>query len=150
MDVVISIRAPNLFVFARSIGLGTEIGSGRAGLGEVPSEHGLQERSEDELGTAEGGKRQPEQEDKLKCVIEREPVDNTDDALNYSEEGENDPVSEPLGVISFARAKQGTQGVVAGNEEAGQVGQQLATEVENNEEKVESSNANNSVDLGNR
>lgn len=103
MDVVISIRAPNLFVFARSIGLGTEIGSGRAGLGEVPSEHGLQERSEDELGTAmktvsmgrlkikdwglmlpEGGKRQPEQEDKLKCVIEREPVDNTDDALNYT------------------------------------------------------------------
>lgn len=102
-DVVISVRAPNLFVFAQSIGLGTEIGSGRAGLGEVTSKHGLQEGSEDELGTAmrtvsmgrlemkdrglllpEGRKRQPEQEDKLKCVIEREPVDNTDDAFNYT------------------------------------------------------------------
>lgn len=51
-DVVIPVRVPDLFVFAHSIGLGTEIGGGRAGLGEVPSKHGVQEGSEDELGTA--------------------------------------------------------------------------------------------------
>lgn len=55
-----------------------------------------------------------------------------------------------MGVVNFGRAKQGSQGVVAGNDEAGQVCQQLTTEVENNEEKIESSNANDSVDLGNR
>lgn len=32
----------------------------------------------------EGGKRQPEQENKLECIIEREPVDNADDALNHT------------------------------------------------------------------
>ncbi len=52
-DVVILVRPHNLLVFAQRVGLGTEIGSGRAGLGEVPSKHWLHEGSEDELGTAE-------------------------------------------------------------------------------------------------
>jgi hypothetical protein len=47
-------RPHDLLVFAQRVGLGTKVGSGGAGLGEVPSKHGLQEGSEDEMGTAEG------------------------------------------------------------------------------------------------
>lgn len=32
----------------------------------------------------ESGERQPEQESKLKCIIEREPVDNADEAFNHT------------------------------------------------------------------
>lgn len=36
--------------------------------------------------------RQPQEEDKLEDEVEREPVDNVNEALNHGEEGENDPV----------------------------------------------------------
>jgi len=54
-----------------------------------------------------------------------------------------------LGIISFGCAEQSSQGVVARNDEAGKVGQQLAAQVENDKEEVEGDEADDCVDLGN-
>lgn len=40
----------------------------------------------------EDGERQPQKENKLEDKVEGEPINNVDEALHDSEEGENDPV----------------------------------------------------------
>lgn len=81
------------------VGLRAEAAGGGAGSVEVTSQSRSQERAEDDLGTPkatvrlalswnrakrdlpEGGKGQPQEKDKLESVVEREPVDNADEAL---------------------------------------------------------------------
>lgn len=126
----------------------------------------------------ESREREPEEEDELEDVVEGEPVDNLDEALKHGEEGENDPIlknelaatrdqcatgsiqessasrvkeatySQPLSVILLVGSEESGQGVVAGNDETSKVGQELAAQVEDDEEKVESANADGGVGLG--
>lgn len=56
--------------------------------------------------------------------------------------------SQPLGVVLLVRSEQGVQGVVTGNDEAGNVGQKLTAEVEDDEEEVEGGNTDDGVGLG--
>lgn len=56
---------------------------------------------------------------------------------------------QPLGIVLLAGGEQGVEGVVAGNDEAGEVGQELTTQVEDDKEEVEGSNADDGVGLGN-
>lgn len=58
--------------------------------------------------------------------------------------------SQPLGVICLAGGEESTKRVVSRNHETRNVGQQLTTEVENDQEEVERSEAEHSVGLGNR
>ena len=51
-------------------------------------------------------------------------------------------------MVHLGNRKQGIHGVVPGNEEAGQIGQQLAAKVEEDEEEVDKSKAPNHVDFG--
>jgi hypothetical protein len=46
-------------------------------------------------------------------------------------------------------AEESTERVVAGNDETSQVGQKLASEVEDNEEEVESADTDGGIGLGN-
>jgi hypothetical protein len=62
------------------------------GFGEVASKSRLKERSEDDLSTVEGRKREPKEEDKLENKVEGKPVDNVDEALQDGEEGKHHPV----------------------------------------------------------
>ncbi len=62
--------------------------------------------------------------------------------------GQNGTYSQPLSIVSGAGSEQGIQRVVAGNDEASQIGEELATEVEDNEEEVEGAQADNSIRLG--
>lgn len=55
-----------------------------------------------------------------------------------------------LGVIDLAGAEEGGQRVVAGDDEAGNVDEELAGDVEEDEEKVQSAEAEHGVDLGHR
>lgn len=55
-----------------------------------------------------------------------------------------------MSVIDFGSAEQGSQRVVARNDEASKVGQQLTAEIEHNEEEVERDEANDSINLWNR
>lgn len=55
---------------------------------------------------------------------------------------------QPLAVIVGAGRKQGVQRVVGGHDEAGQVGQQLAAEVEQNQEQVQRHRSDGAVGLG--
>lgn len=56
--------------------------------------------------------------------------------------------SQPLSVIVLVLGEQGTEGVVSGDDEASQVGQELTTEVEDDEEEVEGSKTDDGVGLG--
>jgi len=128
--------------------LGTEARGGR-GTVEVLGQHGGEEGVEDNLSTAESGQSEPKQENELKGEVEGEPIDNVDKALSNGEEGKDDPVGQPLGVILLACSEQSVQGIVSRNDEASDVGEKLAAEVENNEEKVEGSDSDDGVRLGN-
>lgn len=97
---------------ASRVNLGAEIGSSGPRLREVAGEDGLDERAEDDLGTTAScqhmhhsfgdvylrglGKSHPQNEDELEGVVEGEPVNRADSALEHCEEGENDPVCQPL------------------------------------------------------
>jgi hypothetical protein len=58
--------------------------------------------------------------------------------------------SEPLGIVSLAGGEQGMERVISRNDEASQVGQELTTEIEDDKEEIESSQANDCVDLRDR
>lgn len=104
-----------LLVLGESFGLRAQVGGSRARLAKVSAEHGLHEGSEDDLSAAgksrqfagSGGKKEtvrgernipehrqsePQEENKLEGVVEGEPVDNTKNALEDSEEREDNPV----------------------------------------------------------
>jgi len=78
-----------------------EIG-GSATRVEVLGKDWLEERSEDNLSTSSLGKSHPEDENKLEGIVEWEPVDGVDSAFEDAQEGENDPVCQPLGIIGGA------------------------------------------------
>jgi len=118
------------------------------GFGEVASKSRLKERSEDDLSTVEGRKRKPKEKDKLENKVEGKPVDNVDEALQDGEEGKHHPVSQPLRVILSVGGEQSLQGVVSRDDEACKVSEELAAEVEDDEEEVESGQSNGSVGFG--
>jgi hypothetical protein len=115
----------------------------------VSAHGGNKEGSEDNLSTTEGRQREPQEEDELEDKVEGKPVDNVDKAFQDSEEGEDDPVGKPLGVVVGVVCEESAERVVAGNDEASKVGQKLATHVEDNEEEVEGSEANDTIGFGN-
>lgn len=129
--------------------MGLVSGSGSVGLGaqtrrreawglEVLSEEWGDEAAEEDLSTAGLGKTRPEENKELSSEVEWNPVSDAKKGLENGEEGENHPVGHPLGLIDLGRREEGIQAVVARNEESGQVGQSLASEVEGNEEEVKS------------
>lgn len=59
------------------------------------------------------------------------------------------PYGEPLSIIIRVGSEESGHGVVAGDHEAGHVGQELAPEVEEDEEHVERDGADHGVSLGN-
>lgn len=139
--------ARSLFGLIAGIGLAPETSAG-GGL-EVSAESGSQERSEDNLGATEDGEGEPEKEEELEDIVKGEPVNDVNEALDNSEESENDPVSQPLGVIFLVGREKGPQGVVPRDDEASEVGEELTTEVEDDEEEIEGGEADDGVGLGN-
>lgn len=57
---------------------------------------------------------------------------------------------QPLCIIRLALGEKGLEGVVARDDEAGDVGQELATEVEDDQEEVKAGQAHDGIGLGNR
>lgn len=55
--------------------------------------------------------------------------------------------SQPLGVVDLAGAEQSLQGIVTRNDEACKVHQELATNIEEDKEEVETDQAKESIDL---
>jgi len=125
-----------LLAFRSGISLASEVGSGGAGFVEESRKDWLDEGSEDDLSAIGHRKSHPEDEDKLKGVVERKPVDSIDQALENVEEGINDPICQPLSIIHLAGTEKSVEGIVTRNDEAGKVDEKLATDVEENEEEV--------------
>jgi len=129
------------------VGLGAEVRGGRAGLGKITGEDGLEEGAEDDLGTTSLGKGHPEDEDKLEGVVEGEPVNSVDRALKNSQKGISNPVRQPLRVIDLGCTEQGIQGIVGWEDEASSIDEELPSNVEEDQEEVEGAQAKDHVDL---
>jgi len=88
------------------------------------------------LRTTSDWERKPEDEDKLECVVEGEPVHRADGALKYGQESIDYPICEPLRIIGLADAEQGLERVIAGDHKACEVHEQLAADVEEDKEEI--------------
>jgi len=107
----------------------------------------VEERSEDDLGAVGDGKGHPQDQDEFEDVVEWEPVDGIDDALKDGEKGVDNPVRQPLSIINLATAEQCLERVVSREDEACEVDEELASDVEEDEEEVESDEAEEDIDL---
>jgi len=103
---------------------------------EEAAAEGDEERAEDDLGAAGLGKSHPQNESKLEGIVEGEPVDRAHGALKHRKAGKDHPVGEPLRIVGFGSTEQRGHGVVAGNSEADDVDEELAADVEKDEEEV--------------
>lgn len=56
---------------------------------------------------------------------------------------------QPLRVVLLVVGEESSEGVVSGDDEASEVGEELATEVEDDEEEVKSTNTDDGIGLGN-
>jgi len=128
------------------LGLSAEVVRGGSAV-EVAREDRLEEGAIDDLGTVGLGKSHPKDEDELEGVVEGEPVDGVDSAFKDSQESINDPIGEPLSVIGRLGREQRFQRVVGGDRETDGVHQKVGSNVEEDEEEVEGSQAKNDIDL---
>lgn len=113
--------------------------------------NGLDNGLVDKLGTSVLGETNVQEEGGLEEVVEGHPVeDGLGPELKDVEGGKHDPVGEVLGVVGLAGGLQGQQRVVAGDHQSSNVGQQLAdsSNVEENEDEVESHESKQNVRLG--
>jgi len=130
-----------LLAFESSIRLASDICGGATSLAKEAREDGLEDGSEDDLGAIGHWKRHPQNQDELENVVEGEPVDSINHALENSEEGIDDPVRQPLGIVDFAGTEQCFQRIVSWNYEACEVHKELASDVEEDKEEVEANKA---------
>lgn len=79
-------RESRLLVLVERVGLGPEV-AGRRAVHKVARKRGLEERAENDVGAPEGRQRQPQEEDELEGVVEGEPVDNANQALDDAARG---------------------------------------------------------------
>lgn len=133
-----------------SVNLGTEVGSSGTRSGEIASEDWLDERTEDDLSSASGWESEPENEDELERVVEWEPVNGADQALKDSQESEDNPVSEPLGIITLSDTEESLERIIPRDYETSDIGKELTTDVEEDEKEVGRDQTEECVDLGDR
>lgn len=135
-------------VLLRSLlSLSPEVGGGGT-AGEMTSEDGLEERREDKLGAASLGKSHPQDEDKLKEIVEWEPVSSANSTLDDGEESEHNPVGQPLGIVNSSTGKERLDGVVSGDDKSGSVDKEFSGNIEKHEEEVDTNNSEEGVDFG--
>lgn len=126
-------------------------GGGRGVDAEDLDGEGADDVKVDESGAAVLGETNVEEEDGLEEPVEGDPVeDGVAPELNDGEGGVDNPVSEVLGVVLGALGLEGLEGVVAGDDEGGKVGKELANaaNVDEDQKEVEKDNAKDTVGLG--
>jgi len=138
-----------LLAFPSSVRLGPQIGGSGAGAGEEAGEDGLDDGAEDDLGAVGDGQSHPQNQDEFEGIVEREPVNGVDQALEDIKECVDHPVSQPLGIVSLAGAEQSLERVVSRKDETSKVDEEGASEVEEDEEEVQAAEGEDHVDLGN-
>jgi hypothetical protein len=71
-----------------------------------------------------------------------------DQASKFIVEGLHSTHGQPLGVIALAGGEESLEGVVGGDDEAGGVDEELSSNVEEDQEEVQGTEAEDDVDLG--
>jgi len=101
------------------------------------------------LGATGDWECKPQNEDELEGVVERKPVHDGEQALKYSQEGEDNPVREPLSVVGFSRTEQSFQRVVPWKDKPSKIRKELTSDVEKYKKEVERNDTQESVDFRN-
>lgn len=94
------------------------------------------------------GKSEPHDESELEEVVEREPVGKVQSALKDGQESKADPIGEPLRVVSLAYSEESLQGIVGWDDESSEVGEELASKVEEDEEEIQEADTADNINLG--
>jgi len=128
--------------------LGSEISGGGTRLSKEAREDWLDEAAEQDLSSIGLGEGHPKDEDELEGVVEWEPVDSIDHALEDGEEGVNDPVGQPLRIIGFACGEERLKRIVSRNDEPSKIHEEFASDIEKDQEEVEANEAEEGIDLG--
>jgi len=115
---------------------------------EIAGKDGLEERTEDNLRAIGLGESHPQNKDELEGVVEGEPVNGTDSTLEDVQEGVDNPVRQPLGVVDGAAGEQRVEGVVGRNDEANCVHKKLGSDIEEDQEEVQGAESEHDIDLG--
>ncbi len=71
------------------------------------------------------------------------------DACRKVQGRDEETYGQPLRIVILGIGEEGSEGVVSGNDEAGKVGEELATEVEDDEEEVKGADTDDGIGLGN-
>jgi len=108
---------------------------------------GWRKERKNDLSTTELRQSQPHDEAKFENVVEWQPVSDRKGGFKHVEESENNPVSEPLCVINLGNGEKSIEWIVAGDEKSGQIGQELAPIVNEDQEEVDKSDTAYNVDL---
>jgi len=85
-----------------SISLRAKVGGSTVWSREVAGEEWVESVAEEDLGTAELWEGEPEDEGKLEEIVEWEPIGGVESSLKNAQERENNPVSQPLGVVCLS------------------------------------------------
>lgn len=111
---------------------------------------------------------EPEDKNELEGVVEWEPVNSVDRALEYGQKREDNPIltqhqfnprphkltcrayREPLRIVSLAGSEQRLQRVISWNCETSDICEQLPADVEEDEEEIGRDKPEESIDLWNR
>jgi len=129
------------------IDLGSQVGSSCTGSREVAGEYWLNEGAEDNLGSTSDWECEPKNKNELECVVEWEPVNGVDGALEDGEESKDNPVGKPLSVIGFADTEQCLQRIIPWDHEPSNICQKLPGDIKEDKGEVQGDQSEKGVDL---
>jgi len=118
------------------ISLSTKVGRSAPWALEVASKEWVEGVAEEDLGTAELWEGEPEDEGELEEVVEWEPVGGVEAGFNDAEEGEGNPVGQPLGVIGLLGGEKSLKRVVGRDKKASEVDEKLTSQVKEDQSEV--------------
>jgi len=92
----------------------------------------------------------PKDKYKFEGVVKRKPVDGIHSTFKNGQEGIDNPVRQPLGVVCLVCAEERFQRVIPWDEEACKIDQEFSDNIEENQEKVDSDKPKERIHLRHR
>jgi hypothetical protein len=137
-------------LISSSIGLGTNVGRWTwTSSWEVAGEEWVESVAEEDLSTAELWEGEPQDENELEEIVEWKPVGGVQSCFKDTEEGEANPVGQPLGVVGLLGCEESLKRVVGGDNETSEIDKELTSQVKEDQDKVQETDTTNDVDLWN-
>jgi len=119
-----------LWSIACSFCLPANIGGSMLWSLEVAGKEWIEGGAEEDLSTTKLWEGEPEDKGELEEIVKWEPVGWFEATLNDAQEGEADPVCQPLRIIGLSNCEESLKRVEGGDDKTSKVDQKLASQVE--------------------